>query len=229
MHGEEGKGCTGKLDVHPCSLVEKKTPCPTLCPSKAIHPPSPREPVGCDAPAMQVEWRRVSGREAAEALAGGQVSSLAGDKPGVFRAPGGRKGAGSPRCQDWDATGILSSQLSSSLPSHRGAQSCQTGTVGDKDRVISPAALSFWLASRPVLAGLPGSQILRSPCNSPNREGEKQSSSWSSSPGRTQPQSVLDPSNSVWGPSGLSRKGKNYSRDPNVWGCWGWGTGSCHP
>ena len=205
--------------------TEEDTLSNTFRPRKAIHPPSPRELVGCDAPATQVERRRASGREAAEALAGGQVPSLAEDKPGVFRCPGRRKGAGSPRCQECDATGILSGQLSSSLPSHRGAQRCQTGTRGDKDRVIPPAALSSWLASWPVLAGLPGSLILQSPCDSPNREGAKGSSSWSSSPGKTQPQRVLDPSNPVWGPSGLSRKGKNSSGDSNIWWCWGWGTG----
>lgn len=30
VHGEEGKGCTGKLDIHPCSLGGKMTPCPML-------------------------------------------------------------------------------------------------------------------------------------------------------------------------------------------------------
>lgn len=37
---------------------------------------------------------------------------------------------------------------------------------------------------------------------------------------RTQPLSVMDPSNPVWGPSGLSRKGKN-NRQTNILGCWG--------
>lgn len=109
---------------------EEDTLSNAFCPSRAIRPPSPREPAGCNAPVTQVERRRASGREAAEALAGGQVPSLAGDKPGVFRSPSRRKGAGIPRCQEWDATSILSGQLSSSLPSHRGAQSCQTGTRG---------------------------------------------------------------------------------------------------
>lgn len=40
------------------------------------------------------------------------------------------------------------------------------------------------------------------------------------SPSRTQPQSVLDPSNPVWAPSGLSRKGTNNGH-PNILGCWG--------
>lgn len=133
-----------------------------FCPSSTIHLPSPREPAGCNAPATQVEQRKASGREAVEALAEGQGPSSAGDKPGVFRSPSRRKGAGSPCSQQWDATGILSVQLSSSLPSHRGAQTCQTGTAGDKDRATSPAALSSWHVSQSVLAELPGSQQPRS-------------------------------------------------------------------
>lgn len=50
-------------------------------PSHQSHcPPSPREPVGCDALALQVQWRRARGREAEEALAGESVPLLAGDK-----------------------------------------------------------------------------------------------------------------------------------------------------
>lgn len=141
---------------------EDNTLSSTFCLSKAIHPPSPRAPMGCGALATQVERRRASGREAAEALAGGQVPSLAGDKLGVFRSPGRRKGAGSPHCQEWDAAGILSSQLSSSLPSHRGAQSCQTGTGGERTggdnfnsctlllaRIMASGSWAAWL-TRPV-------------------------------------------------------------------------------
>lgn len=50
--------------------------------------------------------------------------------------------------------------------------------------------------------------------------GQRAHPFWSSSPSRTQPQSVLDASNPVWGPSDLSRKGKKSPDTPTFWGAW---------
>lgn len=217
MRGEEGKGCTGKLDIHPCSLGEKKTPCPTL----SVPAKPSRAPAGCDAPATQVERRRASGREAAEALAGGQVPSLAGDKPGgvllSWRAEGSAQpslsGVGCHQHTKQPAELLAAlTQRGSILPNRN------WGGQGQGDRTSCALLLAR------IAAGVSWAAWLPHPTESlpqPRPRVAKASSSRSSSPSRTQPQSILDPANPLWGLSGLRRKGKNYSRDPNIWGFWG--------
>lgn len=100
-------------------------------------PSVPEEPPTLPSPSLQVERRRTSGREQGEpwqedrALPGGVLLSLRAEGSWCPAPPAGR-----------DAAGILSTQLSSSLPWHRRAPSCQTGTRGGTHAhgVVSPAA-----------------------------------------------------------------------------------------
>ena len=189
----------------------------TFCPSEAVHLPSPREPVGCNAPATQVEGERKGG----SGSLGMGTSPLAGRRQ--------TRGVSLSRRAEGSGQPLLSAvgcHRHIKQPAELLSARTQRGSIlpnrnrGGKDRAISPAALS-WLTSRPVLAGLPDSPVLQSPCNSPHREGAKGLSSWSSSPSRTQPRCVLYPSNPVWGPSALSRKMKIYSRPPKFGGAGG--------
>lgn len=185
------------------------------CPAPSV----PEKPPTLPSPSLQVERRRMSGREQGEpwqedrALPGGVLLSLRAEGSWCPAPPAGR-----------DAAGILSTQLSSSLPWHRRAPSCQTGTRGGRTHTgwFHQLQLSSWLASQPGVAGL-----LARPRNSPDPEGAKSSpSSWSSSPSRIRSSGALQ---ACLGTLSSEQEREKCIRNPHIWGCRRWKPAPCHP
>lgn len=209
MHREQGH--IGKLDIHPC-LWREKTTCPTL--SVPVKPSQRQGAGGLQCPSHAGGAEGASGRKAAEALAGGQVPLLAGDKRGGGVALSRRaEGSGQPSLsgvgchrhinQPAELPSALT-QRGSILPNRNQGQ----GGQGQGD--FSSCALLARIAAGVSWAAWPVNPM--ESLQQPKLGGGKRliplklmslQDTTPRCPGSLNP---------VWTPSGLSRKRKNYSR-----------------